>query len=110
MTNWRRGRFGLAGIFLGAAAIAMLAACDPPLGSTDQSASADPGVAETDVADHVDGQPAKTTLPVSGDVVLIGGWSSGNKSTATAEFYDPTTGKFKKTGSLTVAAGAASPR
>jgi hypothetical protein len=48
-------------------------------------------------------------LPKSGDVVLLGGWSKGNKSTATAEFFSQTTRKFNKLGSMTVseAAGAA---
>src|SRR5271163_3736782 len=105
MANWYRRGFGLAIVlFLGGAAIAWLAACDPPRGSSEVNVSSDLG-GGGDLA-HPSTQSAKAKLPVSGDVVLVGGWSSGNKATATAEFYDPSTKKFNKTGALTTAAGA----
>lgn len=73
-------------------------ACDPPL---DNSADSD---ASTDIADS-DQLSASTALPGSGDVVVFGGWSKGNKSTASAEFFNPATKKFSKTGSMKVATG-----
>ena len=44
--------------------------------------------------------------PVSGDVILIGGWSKGNHSTATIEFFDQITKRFYKLGSLRDPEGA----
>ena len=73
------------------------AACDPPR-------PLPPGAASEDAAMV----PAKVALPASGDVVLVGGWSSGNKSTGTAEFFDPNTGKFQPTGSMATTAGGLS--
>lgn len=40
-------------------------------------------------------------LPVAGDVLIAGG-VSGTKSTSSAQFYDPTSKKFTKTGSMTI--------
>ncbi|HZP44029.1 MAG TPA: kelch repeat-containing protein [Candidatus Binataceae bacterium] len=45
-------------------------------------------------------KPAAKKLPLAGDVLIAGG-ASGKKSTVKAEFYDPTTKKFTKTGALT---------
>ena len=44
--------------------------------------------------------------PGSGDVIVIGGWSKGNHSTATIEFFDQTLKRFFKWGSLADAEGA----
>jgi hypothetical protein len=97
------------GVALAALAVTLLPACDPPK-DVPSGASADAGAAaqsaETDADENSNHGRALKFLPVSGDVVLLGGWSSGNKSTAAAEFFDPTTKKFKKLGSMAVSASA----
>jgi Kelch motif/Galactose oxidase, central domain len=47
------------------------------------------------------------SLPVAGDVLMVGGMGSGRtrmKTVSTAEFYDPNTGEFFQTGGLPVTA------
>ncbi len=85
----------------------LAAACDPPRSQSTPSSSAG-ATAATERASTTAIQTAKVNLPSSGDVVLMGGWSSGGKSTATAEFYDPNKGKFLSTGSMAATAGALS--
>lgn len=48
-----------------------------------------------------DAKAKKSKTPVAGDVLIAGG-VSGTKSTAVAQFYDPTTKKWTKTGSMTI--------
>jgi hypothetical protein len=85
------------GIALALLGSILAAACDPPR----------PSDSPTGVSQSIEANSkAKIAIPASGDVVLIGGWSSGNKSTAAAEFFDPNTKKFSKTGSMAVSAGA----
>jgi hypothetical protein len=43
----------------------------------------------------------KSKLPAVGDVLIAGG-VTGTKSTSSAQFYDPATKKFTKTGSMTI--------
>jgi hypothetical protein len=96
-------RFIIAGL-----GIALLMACDPPRDLSQESSTADTASAtqEQEASAGVGRVSAKAgKVPVSGAVVLIGGWGKGNKATARAEFYDPTTGKFKRTGSMAVKAG-----
>lgn len=85
----------------------LAAACDPPKSQSTPSSSGG-ATAATERASTTAIQTAKVNLPSSGDVVLMGGWSSGGKSTATAEFYDPIKGKFLLTGSMAATAGALS--
>ncbi len=60
----------------------------------------------TDAAPEDDAELSATAaIPVSGDVVLAGGWSKGNKSTASAEFFHPATKKFSKLGSMALGEG-----
>jgi Galactose oxidase, central domain/Kelch motif len=111
MANDRRYWIGGARLALGGLLLGLMTACDPPRDLDQSSTSADATSASADLASESSaeahgGPAAKSKLPVSGDVVLIGGWSSGNKSTATAEFFDPTTLKFTNTGSMAVAEGA----
>jgi hypothetical protein len=86
-----------------------MSACDPPLPGSPAdllmraAMSSDP----TDDPPEEDAElSASAPLPVSGDVVLIGGWSKGNKSTASAEFFNPATKKFSKLGSMPLSEGA----
>ncbi len=86
--------------------IAFIMACDPPRDLTQQGSTADTVSAAQEVGAGVGRAAAKGgKAPVSGAVVLIGGWGKGNKATAAAEFYDPAKGKFTRTGSLAVKAG-----
>jgi hypothetical protein len=95
-------RFALAGLGL-----VLLTACDPPRDLTKPNATGDASAASEDTAAQADPVPEKVSkLPASGDVVLAGGWTKGNKSTASAEFYDPMTKKFTKTGSMAASTGA----
>jgi Galactose oxidase, central domain len=91
---------------IAALSIALLIACDPPREPTQQGSTADSVSTAQETLPEVSQAAAKGgKAPVSGAAVLIGGWGKGNKATATAEFYDPTSGKFTRTGSLAVAAG-----
>jgi hypothetical protein len=51
------------------------------------------------------GSAAKSKLPAVGDVLIAGGVSA-KKSTTKAQFYDPSTKKFTKTGALITDRGA----
>jgi len=99
----RFGRMRIALLGLALCLMPLTSACDPPLpGSpTDSSVQADASSENIDIAAE-DGEdlPATAALPMSGDVVMAGGWSKGNKSTATAEFFNQTTKKFSKLGSM----------
>lgn len=79
-------------------------ACDPPrFVQRDRAAEAQDVAAEA-----ASPAAAKISIPSSGDVLLIGGWTKGNKSTATSEFFDPTTRKFFSMGLMPATeAGAA---
>jgi hypothetical protein len=107
MTNASRWLGGSVGVALVAIGMMLTTACDPP---RDQPTSASADASSTTAATEASSpfNAAKVGIPASGDVVLIGGWSSGNKSTATAEFFDPATKKFKSTGSMATSAGALS--
>jgi hypothetical protein len=107
MTNASRWLGGSVGVALVAIGMMLTTACDPPKDLT-PSASADASSPTAGTEASSPFNAAKVGIPVSGDVVLIGGWSSGNKSTATAEFFDPATKKFKSTGSMATSAGALS--
>ncbi len=107
MTNASRWLGGSIGVALIAIAMMLTTACDPPR-NPPTSASADASSATAEMEAFSPFKAAKVGIPASGDVVLIGGWSAGNKSTATAEFYDPNTHKFKSTGSMETSAGALS--
>jgi hypothetical protein len=104
--NSRQKWFAASRYFIAGLSMVLLMACDPPRDLTQQSSSADTVSAAQESDAGVGRVSAKSgPAPVSGAVVLIGGWSKGNKATAKAEFYDPTTGKFKRTGSMAVKAG-----
>jgi hypothetical protein len=84
-------------------AMAMTSACNPPLPGSSAALLMALGSPEdpTDAAPEEDAELSMgAALPVSGDVVLIGGWSKGNKSTASAEFFNPTTKKFSALASM----------
>ena len=97
------GRMRVVTLVMALCAMAVTSACDPPLpgGPADLSmaAGADSDLADAAPEDDADPSPA-AALPASGAVVLIGGWSKGNKSTASAEFFNPATKKFSKLGSM----------
>ncbi len=102
------GRLRVATLVLALCAMAVTSACDPPL----PGSPADLLMAPDASSDLTDAAPedaaelsATAKLPVSGDVVLVGGWSKGNKSTASAEFFDPATKKFSKLGSMPLGEG-----
>jgi len=112
VTNYHVGWSGWLIMVLAFVTITLLPACDPPRGFfpelSDSTASSEIGdAAAVDPATAAPGSIVK--LPLSGSVVLIGGWSKTTKpnvSTATAEFFNPATKKFTKTGSLPVSEGA----
>jgi hypothetical protein len=92
-------------------ALALLPACDPPLKFTPEtSATAQNSAADATAADADLDAADPAALPASGSVVLIGGWSKTSKkpnvSTATAEFFDPSTKKFSALGSMPLSEGA----
>jgi hypothetical protein len=97
-------RINLVSVLAALAAIS-LSACDPPRSTPTATGSNE---ALAGVADTADVANAKIAIPKSGDVVLFGGWGAGGKSTASAEFYDPNTGKFTLTSSMAASAGALS--
>jgi Galactose oxidase, central domain len=103
------GRMQVALLALALCAMPLTSACDPPLpGSPDDSSiAADASSESNDTAPEDGGAelPATAPLPGSGDVVLVGGWSKGNKSTASAEFFNPSTKKFSKLGSMPTSEG-----
>gem|GEM_PF-2494314 len=102
------GRMRVVTLVVALCAIAAISACDPPLPGSpaDFSMAAGSSSDLTDAAPEDDAELSATAaLPVSGDVVLAGGWSKGNKSTAGAEFFDPTTKKFSKLGSMALGEG-----
>jgi hypothetical protein len=98
----------VATLVLALSAIVVASACDPPLPGSPAALF----MAIASSSDQPDDSPAddavmsKTvTLPGPGDVVLVGGWSKGNKSTASAEFFNPTTKKFSSLGSMPLGEG-----
>ena len=98
----------VATLVLALSAIVVASACDPPLPGSPaalfMALASSSDLPDDTAAD--DAVMSKTvTLPVSGDVVLIGGWSKGNKSTASAEFFNPTTKKFSSLGSMPLGEG-----
>jgi hypothetical protein len=108
MTNSLIHRFGLSvplAFVLATLAGSIITACDPP--RSDMLSDSSGASASADVGGPVH-SAAKVGKPKSGDVVLAGGWTTGGRSSATAEFYDPTTGKFTSTGSMATTAGALS--
>ena len=94
----------LAQILLVGIGLTISTACDPPrFVQRDLAAEAQDVAAEA-----ANPELAKISIPTSGDVLLIGGWSKGNKSTATSEFFDPATKKFFSMGLMSATeAGAA---
>src|ERR1019366_954448 len=42
--------------------------------------------------------PIKAAIPASGDVLIAGGADASNRSLASAEFFDPSSGQFVPTG------------
>ena len=106
MSNYSEPCFGrsrVATLVIALCAIVVTSACNPPL----PGSPADLLMRAAMSSDPTDDPPednaelsASAPLPVSGDVVLIGGWSKGNKSTASAEFFNPATKKFSKLGSM----------
>jgi hypothetical protein len=102
----RRNWFAATRYVIAGLGIALLMACDPPRELTQQGTTADTVSATQETVAQTGQAAAKAgKVPVSGAVVLVGGWGKGNKATATAEFYDPTKGKFTRTGSMAVGAG-----
>jgi hypothetical protein len=79
-------------------AILSWSACDPPRESFTRGAGANDAASVATVADAA-------KLPTSGDVVFAGGWTKGNASTLSAEFFDPTTRKFTSTGAMSASVG-----
>lgn len=100
--------FGVAGL------ICLLAAsgCVNPEGV--QSASADSAATDTPAADtatahgHAAVQNVKASVPGAGDVLIAGGANGLNQSLATAEFFDPSAGKFFATGTASASRAGAS--
>jgi hypothetical protein len=69
--------------------------CDPPLPGSSLPQGNEVGPVQTHLAPN-----AKASLPTSGEVLVVGGVSGSNKSTAKAEFFNPATRKWTKTGSM----------
>jgi hypothetical protein len=89
----------LRSIIVGALALAVLflsIGCDPPPPDSSLPQGNEVGPAQTHLAPN-----AKASLPTSGEVLVVGGVSGSNKSTAKAEFFNPMTRKWTKTGSMT---------
>lgn len=102
------GRMRVVNLVVALCAIAAISACDPPLPGSpaDFSMAAGSSSDLTDAAPEDEAELSMTAaLPVSGDVVLVGGWSKGNKSTASTEFFHPATKKFSKLGSIPLGEG-----
>jgi WD40 repeat protein len=95
----RRRPIGSITLFLG---FALIAACDPPRELSPAAITPE----QADRKPKVQSNIRIAALPKSGDVVLIGGWSKGNESTATAEFFSQTSNKFNKLGSMAVSEAA----
>jgi len=98
----------VATLVLALCAMPVTSACNPPLsgGPADLLTAPDASPDLTDAASEDDAElSAIVATPVSGDVVLVGGWSKGNKSTASAEFFHPATKKFSKLGSMPLGEG-----
>ncbi len=111
MSNHREpcfGRMRVATLVLALSAIVVASACDPPLPGSPAAlfmALASPSDLPDDSPEEDAVMSKPVTLPGPGDVVLIGGWSKGNKSTASAEFFNPTTKKFSSLGSMPLSEG-----
>ncbi len=111
MSNYSEPGFGrsrVGTLVIALCLIVVTSACNPPLPGSPAdllmraAMSSDP----TDDPPEDDAEmSASAPIPVSGDVVLIGGWSKGNKSTASAEFFNPATKKFSKLGSMPLGEG-----
>jgi hypothetical protein len=102
------GRTRVALLAFALCAMPLTSACDPPLpGSPGDSSIAADASSDSNDAAAEDGAdlPATAPMPGSGDVVLVGGWSKGNKSTASAEFFNPATKKFSQLGSMPTGEG-----
>ena len=99
MTNYESGRrtVQLRSIIGALALMALFLSigCDPPLPGSSLPQGNEVGPVQTHLAPN-----AKASLPTSGEVLVVGGVSGSNKSTAKAEFFNPATLKWTKTGSM----------
>jgi N-acetylneuraminic acid mutarotase len=97
-------RFTVAKLMLVAVGLTVSTACDPPQ-FVQRDRAAESQAVRAEAASMPD---AKISIPASGDVLFIGGWAGGNKSTATSEFFDPNAKKFFRMGMMSATeAGAA---
>ena len=96
-TNPRRVRTALAALSV-AGLIVLLAAsgCINPDGL--ESSSSDDLAAAS--AHRFAAQNLKPAIPAAGDVLIAGGADASNRSAASAEFFDPPSGKFLATGTM----------
>jgi len=103
MSSVRGDWFGLRCAIFVFITFVLIPGCDPPRDSISTGSSGEAQIAETEAG----AEPfMASSLPNSGDVILLGGWSKGNKSTATTEFFDQQTERFFRLGTMAVSEGA----
>jgi hypothetical protein len=94
---WRRGAAIILGT--GITLLALVGIAIAQHGKTYQMAPVNPAP----TGDLVDSRFAATaTVLANGEVLIAGGVGSENSYTASAELYDPNTGGFTRTGSLSI--------
>jgi len=88
--------------------IALLATTGCINGETIESPSHDTSSADDPAASRASIHNIKAAIPDAGDVLIAGGANASNRSLATAEFFDPSSGRFFVTGSAALSRAGAS--